>query len=89
MTKRASASARAVHSIARRTRSTPRATVRRPVPNQPYEPTCATFSVDARRRRSARSRPYASSFVLARLIERKPRRSSARTSSSSDHRRSM
>ena len=61
----------------------------RSVPNQPYEPTCATFSADARTSRIARSTPYAPSFVLARLIERKPSRSRCRTSSSSDHRRSM
>src|SRR3989442_11742126 len=28
-------------------------------PNQPYEPTCATFSADARTSRIARSTPYA------------------------------
>jgi hypothetical protein len=40
---------------------------RRSVPNQPYDPTCATLRLDPRRRRIARSSPYASSFVLALL----------------------
>src|SRR5207247_1227797 len=74
---------------ARRTCSAPWRIAPPSVPNQPYEPTCATSSADARKSRIARSTPYAPSFVLARLIDRKPSRSRCRTSSSSDHRRSM